>query len=109
MKKGFLLVILLVFLFVFSIIVSLRLETLAELVKIVRLREKRVLLSITVKSCQQALEFYWEELPATSFEIDLNGFNIFCELVDFNSTEATYSYTTTLDGEILNGYFNVKH
>lgn len=109
MKKGFLLVILLIFFFVFSVIISLRLETLAELVKIVQIREKRVLLFITIKSCQQALKYYWEELPATSFKTELNGFSILCELVDFNSTEATYTYTAISDGEILKGYFNVEH
>ncbi|MCD6545051.1 MAG: hypothetical protein J7K69_00145 [Thermotogae bacterium] len=67
------------------------------------------MLYITLKSCQQALEYYWNDSPATSFEINLNGFYVTCELIDFSSTEATYSYDAFIKDWKLTGYFKVNH
>lgn len=102
-------IILLVFMLIFSIVITLRLRFIQNLFEIIRIREKRIMLSISLKSCQQALEYYWLETPRASFEIKLNGYRIICKLDDFSSNEATYSYHA-LQGDIeLSGYIKINH
>jgi len=108
MKAGFLIIILLVFIFLFSVAITLRLKLMQNLFEIVRIREKRIMLSTSLKSCQQALSYFWFKTPINSFEITLNGYHIICRLDSFSSTEATYTYHALQGDTKLSGRIKIR-